>query len=348
MVSGGSCMDLSRIIEVKIGESPPNRLDRALAEFLPAGELLSRTRITSLIRGGAVSCGGETASDPSQKAMPGETWRVVLQPPEDSGLVAEDLEIAIVYEDHDLLVVNKAAGMVVHPAKGNWTGTLVNGLLHHCGKQLLGVGDVRRPGIVHRLDKDTSGLLVVAKSERAADSLSRQFEQRTVSRSYLAVVRGCPDSRSSFAQYPGAAAAKCGFMRIEGDIARHPTNRLKMAVVAGGGRFAATRVRPVQVFANRAVSLVECRLETGRTHQIRVHLEHVGHPLIGDPLYGTGSRALPASIDDQVRHAVAAFGRQALHAATLAFEHPGTKARREFESPLPEDMVALLDVLSQG
>ena len=201
-------MDASRIIEVKIGESPPNRLDRALAEFLPAGEALSRTRIASLIRGGAVSCGGEMASDPSQRAIPGETWRVELQPPVDSGLVAEDLEIAIVHEDRDLLIVNKAAGMVVHPAKGNWTGTLVNGLLHHCGKQLLEVGDIRRPGIVHRLDKDTSGLLVVAKTERAADCLSRQFERRTVSRSYLAVVRGCPDSRSSFARYPGCRGSK--------------------------------------------------------------------------------------------------------------------------------------------
>ena len=341
-------MDSSRIIEVKIGESPPNRLDRALAEFLPAGEVLSRTRIASLIRGGAVSCGGETASDPSQRAVAGETWRVELQPPEDSGLVAEDLEIAVVHEDRDLLIVNKAAGMVVHPAKGNWTGTLVNGLLHHCGKQLLGVGDIRRPGIVHRLDKDTSGLLVVAKTERAADCLSRQFEQRTVSRTYLAVVRGCPDSRSSFAQYPGVTTAKCGYMRIEGDIGRHPTNRLKMAIVASGGRFAATRVRLVQAFAKRTVSLVECRLETGRTHQIRVHLEHVGHPLIGDPLYGAGARALPASTDVQVRRAVATFGRQALHAATLAFEHPRTGARLEFESPVSEDMAALLDVLSQG
>ena len=263
-------------------------------------------------------------SDPSHRVDPGECWTISIPEPEPTGLVSEDIEISIVHEDSDLIVVDKAAGMVVHPARGNWGGTLVNALLHHCGDGILSVGDMRRPGIVHRLDKDTSGLLVAAKTDRAADSLSGQFERRSVVRSYFAVVRGIPDNRSSFGGHTGVSVERGGVIRIEGSIGRHPTNRLKMAVVASGGRPAVTRVRTVEELAGGAVSSVECRLETGRTHQIRVHMERVGHPVIGDPLYGTGARALPSSAGEPARRAVASFARQALHASTLEFEHPRT------------------------
>lgn len=346
MGSGESSMVASRIVVVEIGEEPPPRLDRALAAFLPAGEHMSRTRLSSLIRIGAVSCGGNTVTDPSHRAGSGERWTIAIPEPEPTGLTAEDIELSIVHEDGDLIVVNKAAGMVVHPARGNWSGTLVNALLHHCGDGILSVGDMRRPGIIHRLDKDTSGLLVAAKTDRAADSLSGQFERRSVVRSYFAVVRGIPDNRSSFGGHSGVSAERGGVIRIEGNIGRHPTHRLKMAVLTSGGRPAVTRVRAVKELAGGAASSVECRLETGRTHQIRVHLERVGHPVIGDPLYGTGSRALPTGAGETARLAAASFGRQALHASTLEFEHPRTGRRLAFRSDLPEDMKALLDALS--
>ena len=331
---------------MEIGEEPPPRLDRALAAFLPDGECMSRTRLSSLIRIGAVSSGGKTVSDPSHRAGPGERWIISIPEPESTGLAAEDIELSIVHEDRELIVVDKAAGMVVHPARGNWDGTLVNALLHHCGDGILSVGDMRRPGIVHRLDKDTSGLLVAAKTDMAADSLSGQFARRSVVRSYLAVVRGIPDNRSSFGGHSGVSSERGGVIRIEGSIGRHPTNRFKMAVVASGGRPAVTRVRMVNELAGGAASSVECRLETGRTHQIRVHMERVGHPVIGDPLYGTGSRVLPSGAGETARRAAASFGRQALHASTLEFEHPRTGRRLSFRSDLPEDIRNLLDALS--
>ena len=235
--------------------------------------------------------------------------------------------------------------MVVHPARGNWNGTLVNALLHHCGESILSVGDIRRPGIVHRLDKDTSGLMVAAKTDRAVVSLADQFERRTAGRTYRAVVKGCPDRRSEFAGYGGISFEKGGILRIEGDIGRHPTNPIKRAVVEFGGRFAVTRVRLVELLASGAASLVECRLETGRTHQIRVHMEKVGHPLIGDPAYGSAARSLPASAGEKARAAAASFERQALHATMLNFEHPSTGEAMTFESELPADIAELKGAL---
>ena len=346
MGSEESSMNAIRIVVVEIGEDPPPRLDRALVEFLPAGEHISRTRVSALIRKGAVSCDGNTVTDPAHRTGIGECWRIAVPRPESAGLVGEAIELSIVHEDADLLVVNKKAGMVVHPARGNWSGTLVNALLHHCGEGILSVGNMERPGIVHRLDKETTGLLVVAKTDWAADSLATQFEERTVSRSYIAIVRGVPGNSSGFAGYSGVSIERNGFVRIEGNIGRSPTHRIKMAVVDDGGRHAVTRVRSLEQLAGGSASLVECRLETGRTHQIRVHMEHIGHPLVCDPLYGTGAKVLPSSAGESARKAAASFGRQALHASTLEFEHPRTGKRQGFESDLPEDMRLLLDAMS--
>ncbi len=344
--AGDSLMVASRIVKVEIGQDPPSRLDRALVEYLPAGEQISRTRMTSLIRSGAVDCEGIVASSPSQSAATGQVWRIEVPDPVDSGLAAEEINLDIVHEDSDVLVINKAAGMVVHPARGNWQGTLVNALLHHCGNSLLGVGDVRRPGIVHRLDKDTSGLLVIAKTDRACGSLAKQFEERTISRTYLAAVRGVPDIRSSFSGYDRVTMEENRVLRIEGNIDRDQSNRLKMKVTATGGRHAVTRVNTIRSLAGGHASLIECKLETGRTHQIRVHLEKLGHPLIGDPLYGSGAKLLPHAAGEAARCAAANFGRQALHAVTLEFEHPRSGERVGFKSELPTDFRALLDALT--
>ncbi len=336
-------MSLPRTVTVEIGEDPPARLDSALARFLPADESISRTRLKGLILGGHVRIGEDRVTDPTRMVKPGESWTITVPEPDSAGLAAEKIDLSILHEDDEVLVLDKPAGMVVHPARGNWQGTLINAVLHHCGDGLLGIGDVRRPGIVHRLDKDTSGVMVVAKTDRAVDSLSRQFGNRTVGRIYLAVIRGVPDNRSRFAGYDRITVERGRQLRIEGDIGRHPGNRLKMAVVKSGGRAAVTRVKIREVLASGAASLVECRLETGRTHQIRVHLDRVGHPVIGDQLYGSGSRTLAAG--QAARDAASGFGRQALHAALLEFDHPAHGQRRRFEAGMPDDMTGLVDAL---
>ena len=339
-------MEIDRELLIEIGENPPARLDRALAQFLPAGVHISRSRMTSLIRKGLVSIAEEFETEPARRAVPGEIWKVRIPVPEDSTIKPEAIDLAILHEDDDVIVLDKAPGMVVHPARGNWTRTLVNAILHHCGDSLRGVGDVRRPGIVHRLDKDTSGVMVVAKSERAVDALAMQFEERTASRTYWAIVRGIPDVRSRFAGFSGISFERDGVVRIETELDRHPKYRHKVRVVQSGGRRAVTRARVLKQLANGLASLVECKLETGRTHQIRVHMSHVGHPLVGDPLYGSSARILPADAGDEARNAVVSFERQALHAVALEFVHPATCDRQRFESGLPDDMAGLLATLS--
>ncbi len=338
-------MSLPRIVTVEIGEDPPSRLDSALARFLPAGESISRTRLKGLILGGQVRISGTPVTDPTRLVSPGEAWEITVPEPQPTGLAAEDIDLSILHEDDEVLVLDKAAGMVVHPARGNWQGTLINAVLYHCGEGMLGIGDARRPGIVHRLDKDTSGVMVVAKTDRAVESLAGQFGNRTVGRAYHAVVRGIPDNRSRLAGYERIAIERGGQLRIEGDIGRHPANRLKMAVVKSGGRHAVTRVKVSQVLAGGTASLVECRLETGRTHQIRVHLDRVGHPVIGDQLYGAGSRALAQAAGQRARDAAAGFRRQALHAALLEFDHPVHGQRCRFEAGMPDDMAGLVEAL---
>ncbi|WP_374449256.1 RluA family pseudouridine synthase [Stella sp.] len=304
-------------------EDAGERADRFLAARFDG---VSRSRIKGLIEGGAVTVDGATLSDPSLRVKAGQTFAIVVPEPEPAEPEAQDIRLAVVYEDEEVIVVDKPAGMVVHPAPGNPDRTLVNALLAHCGASLRGIGGVRRPGIVHRIDKDTSGLLVAAKSEPALTGLQRQFADHSARRSYLAVVWGVPNPLAG---------------EIEGDIGRHPVDRQRMAIVARGGRPALTRYRTIRRVGSRA-SLLECRLATGRTHQIRVHLAARGHPLVGDPVYGRTRGARNAGADAAARAALAGFSRQALHAATLGFSHPITGKWLEFESPLPEDMGTLL------
>jgi 23S rRNA pseudouridine1911/1915/1917 synthase len=310
------------------------RLDRFLAGALAAAPAaLSRSRIKALLQDGMVSKDGATISDPSHRVKPGERYRVALPPAEDAVARPQAIALAVVHEDADLLVIDKPAGLVVHPGPGQPDSTLVNALLAHCGDGLSGIGGVKRPGIVHRLDKDTSGLIVVAKNDAAHHALAAQFAGRTIDRAYLALVWGVPAPATG---------------RIEGNIGRHPQQRKKMAVVAPGrGKPAATRYRVLRRFGDY-VSLIECRLETGRTHQIRVHMAHAGHPLIGDPVYGRRTPARTKSLPPGTLDAVRAFSRQALHARLIGFDHPTTGERLIFESEPPNDMRALIRSLESG
>ena len=318
-------------VEVAIGAAEDGlRLDRALQQCLPD---LSRSRLKQLILSGMVRRDGPAARtvsrDPAQRVRCGENFVVTLPAPEEAEPAAQAMALDIRFEDAHLIVLDKPAGLVMHPAPGNPEGTLVNALIAHCGASLSGIGGVRRPGIVHRLDKDTSGLIVVAKSDLAHQALSRDFAARRITRAYLACVWGVPT--------PPAG-------EIEGNIGRSTRNRKKMAVVAEGrGKPAATRYRVERRFRDQA-ALVECRLLTGRTHQIRVHLAHAGHPLIGDHVYGTrAGRA--AARSGAAGAAVFSFPRQALHARLLGFVHPASGERLEFESPLPADMTGLIENL---
>ncbi|WP_408014968.1 RluA family pseudouridine synthase [Sandarakinorhabdus rubra] len=297
------------------------RLDKALAAAVPT---FSRERLKTLVQAGKLVGSAGVIWDPATKVKGGESLILSVPAPRPAHNEAQDIPLAILHEDDHLLVVDKPAGLVVHPAAGNFDGTLVNALLHHCAGRLSGIGGVARPGIVHRIDKDTSGLLVVAKTDPAHEGLAAQFARHSVERRYVAIVAGIP--------VPPAG-------RIAGALARSSTNRQKMAIVADGrGKHAVTHYRTVATFDGAAQ--VECRLETGRTHQIRVHMASIGHGLLGDTAYGrTPGRVAP--ILKQL-----GFARQALHAATLGFQHPVTKEFLAFESPLPADMLALIDGLA--
>lgn len=325
------------------------RLDKALAELAPAG--LSRSRLRALIEDGAVAGpDGLPVRDPRAGVKPGQTWTVTPPAPAEATPSPEDIPLDVVYEDSYLIVVNKPAGMVVHPAPGSESGTLVNALLHHCQGSLSGVGGEIRPGIVHRIDKDTSGLLVAAKSDAAHQGLAEQFAAHDLERAYVAVCWGAPDAGDArLMGLPGVAAEPGGWLCIDTHLDRHRADRKRMAVVPRGqGRRAITHLR-VEAragdFARPVASRLECRLETGRTHQIRVHLAWMGHPLVGDPVYGRGARSAPEGLPQAARDALNGFSRQALHAMTLGFWHPVTGEPLRFEAPPPEDMMALLDAL---
>ena len=301
------------------------RLDKFLALALPD---MSRNRLKGLIENGKVRVGGETIAEPAYRVKPGE--EIELTVPEasvDEAPAPQAMALDVRYEDKDLIVVNKPAGLVVHPAAGNFDNTLVNGLVAHCGASLSGIGGVRRPGIVHRLDKDTSGLLVAAKNDAAHAGLASQFEAHSLDRVYLALVWGSP--------LPPQGS-------IEGNIGRSPRNRKKMAVLKRGGRAARTHYRVVEHLADGCWSLVECRLETGRTHQIRVHLTARGHTVVGDPVYGGTRRRSAKALPQRAAQALEKWRRQALHAYRLGFKHPLSGAQIELESEPPEDMLALL------
>ena len=312
-------------------EEAGRRLDSHLAHRLPD---LSRTRIKALILARLVRSGSETLPEPSERVKPGQGFAIFVPESVDAKPVGQAIPLAILYEDEDIIVIDKPAGLVVHPAAGNPDRTLVNALIAHCGESLSGIGGVKRPGIVHRLDKDTSGLMVAAKSDVAHAGLSAQFADRRMARAYTAVVWGVPSPRA------GA---------IEGNIGRSPTNRKKMAVVHRGGKQARTRYRVLRILGRRSAavaSVLECRLETGRTHQIRVHLTERGHPLVGDRLYGRARRARWGRLDSEARRRVEAFGRQALDAHLLGFTHPRTGEALEFKKTLTADIVGLIESLN--
>jgi 23S rRNA pseudouridine1911/1915/1917 synthase len=304
--------------------SDGERLDQFVARTVGA---LTRSAVQRLIESGAVVVAG-SAARPSLKLKGGERITVTVPPPQPAEAEAEQIPLDILYEDGDLVVVNKPPGMVVHPGAGNSRGTLVNALLGHCD-DLSGVGGELRPGIVHRIDKDTSGVLVVAKHDRAHLALARQFKEHSCKRLYLALVYGSPRTDTG---------------RIEGIIGRHPQDRKRMSGTARHGRHAVTHWRVVGRYGE--VSLLRLRLETGRTHQIRVHLSEAGHPLVGDPVYGGAGRAKNVK-DPQLRRLITALGRQALHAKTLGFVHPTSGAYLEFDTELPADMAGLLAYLEE-
>ncbi|MGD9867797.1 MAG: RluA family pseudouridine synthase [Hyphomicrobiales bacterium] len=313
-----------------------DRLDRVLARHLPE---LSRSRLKALIGEGQVRQGARTVVDPNMRVKPGQRFEVNVPPPLPAEPGAEDIPLAVVHEDEHLVVIDKPADLVVHPGAGNWSGTLVNALIAHCGESLSGIGGVRRPGIVHRLDKGTTGLLVVAKTDAAHKGLAEQFadhgREGDLERCYLALVWGLPRPRAG---------------TVETRLGRDPRNRKRMAVLAQGGKHAITHYETLRSFGapgDPIASLVECRLETGRTHQIRVHMARLGNPVLGDDLYGAGFRTRAARLPEAAREALGGLRRQALHAATLGFRHPATGEFREFSAGLPADMSHLLDALQE-
>lgn len=292
------------------------RLDRALAAAVPT---LSRERLKVLIRSGAVEAKGLAVRDPAIKVKGDEAFSVAVPEPVPAHNKPQDIPLTIAFEDEHLLVVDKPAGLVVHPAAGNLDGTLVNALLHHCAGKLSGIGGVARPGIVHRIDKDTSGLIVVAKTDVAHEGLAKQFAAHSVDRRYLAIVTGVPKAAQG---------------NVDAPLARSSTNRKKIAIVEGRrGKRAVTHWKRLEILSGAA--LVECRLETGRTHQVRVHMASIGHPLLGDPVYGRSGKTHGKRLKEL------GFHRQALHAAELGFIHPVTKSRLSFSSPMPPDMQEL-------
>ena len=311
---------VARIVAIS-PEAAGARLDKTLAEHV---EDLSRARIQALMAQGLISLRGAVLTDASAKAVAGD-YQILIPPPAPADPQPEAIPLSILYEDADLIVVEKPPGMAVHPAPGNETGTLVNALLHHCGASLSGIGGVARPGIVHRIDKETSGVLVAAKSDAAHQGLSKLFATHDIDRVYVALVRGAPTPVSG---------------TIQSRLGRSTHDRKKIAVLKTGGREAITHYRTERTFGppgKPTAARISCQLETGRTHQIRVHMASKGTPCLGDPVYGSGPPAAP------VREAVAQAGlkRQALHAAVLGFVHPVTGERLRFESPLPADMAQL-------
>ncbi|MEX0808979.1 MAG: RluA family pseudouridine synthase [Dongiaceae bacterium] len=298
------------------------RLDRLIAA---AGIGLSRSRAKALIEEGRIRSGARTIIDASYRVKPGERFEIVIPAAVDPVPLGQAMPLVIVYEDDYLIVIDKPAGLVVHPAAGNPDRTLVNALIAHCGSSLSGIGGVRRPGIVHRLDKDTSGLMVAAKTDAAHHGLSEAFARHDIDRAYRALVWGVPSPREG---------------RIEGAIGRHPVDRKRMTVRKAGGRSAVTHYRVLRA-SGIAASLVECRLETGRTHQIRVHMDAIGYPVIGDPVYGRATRNRRERLPDSARASVEKFGRQALHAARLGFAHPITGESMVWETAPPLDFATL-------
>ncbi|MFT5064751.1 MAG: 23S rRNA pseudouridine1911/1915/1917 synthase [Yoonia sp.] len=332
------------IVSFEIADAPPPRLDKALGRDVPMDASLSRSRLAKLIEAGSVAVDGVVVTDPRFRVVAGAQISVTVDVAEESHIGPEDIPLDVVYEDDDLIVINKPSGMVVHPAPGTPSGTLVNALIHHCGDTLSGVGGMKRPGIVHRIDKETTGLLIAAKSDRAHHSLAKQFADHTVERRYMAVCYGVPEANDPRLRGIKGTSFELGnILKVQTFLGRHKTDRQRQAVSFTVGRHAITRSRTLQPLgAVPVAALIECWLETGRTHQIRVHMAHCGHSLIGDPTYGGKRKLSPKAVGEVGIAAVDAFKRQALHAASLGFVHPVTEEFMEFEAKLPADMVALI------
>ena len=325
--------DMQRLTITAPPEAAGERLDRFLAAGLEAPSPLSRTRLKALILDGAVTENGAAVTDPSQSVRAEAEYALLLPPVREATPQAEDIPLDIMFEDDHIIVLNKPSGMVVHPGPGQPDGTLVNALIAHCGDSLTGIGGVMRPGIVHRLDKDTSGVMMAAKSDAAHQKLTEMFAAHDLDRHYLAITWGMPPETEG---------------RIEGALGRSTRDRKKQAVVPNG-RYAATNwtvIRRLPPFA----SIVECRLETGRTHQIRVHMAHLGHGVIGDPMYGKPMRSgqMPDAVARDCLAEIRGFRRQALHAASLGFAHPVTGEALHFETPMPDDMAGLVAAIEAG
>ena len=305
------------------------RLDKVLVDTF---EEFSRTRIQDLIIKGCVSLNREAAVSPSLKVREGDVFKVNVPPPSEAIPAPQKIFLEVIFEDNNLVVLNKPSGLVVHPGAGNPDGTLVNALLEYCGSSLSGIGGVLRPGIVHRLDKDTSGVMVIAKTDNAHQKLSLQFSKCTIDRAYYAVVWGVPKHVEG---------------TINTNIGRNPVYRKKMASLLRGGKKAITHYTVVQRFGGLA-SLVECRLSTGRTHQIRVHMSEIGHPIVGDPIYGNNRLKKIKINDDRLRREIDLFRRQALHAFLLGFNHPSSNKYMEFKVNLSSDILELCDLLKSA
>jgi 23S rRNA pseudouridine1911/1915/1917 synthase len=304
-----------------------NRLDKFLAENLPD---FSRSMVKKLVDGGNVFRADKVIDDCSLQVKEGEVYMVNIPEPTPTNMLAADIPLKIIFEDNQFLVIDKQAGLTVHPGAGNQQNTMANALITHCGESLSGIGGVMRPGIVHRLDKDTSGLIMAAKTDLAHQSLSAQIASRSLKRTYLAICWGVPKPMEG---------------RIEANIGRSPKNRKKMAVVLSGGKTASTNYAVKQVLCGGALSLVECKLETGRTHQIRVHMTHIGHPLVGDQAYCGRRTGTIKNLPDNIKEALANFKRQALHSHKVTLNHPLTHEQMEFISNLPEDMANLVGLM---
>lgn len=313
------------------------RLDRYLATQMPE---ISRSRTKQLIKQGEVCANGAKIEEPNYRVKPGDQINVNLPPPQPALPEPQDIPLDVIFEDQHLIVINKPAGLVVHPAAGNWDGTLVNALLNHCGDTLSGIGGVERPGIVHRLDKDTSGVMVVAKTDQAHKGLSDQFaahgKDGKLKRAYKTLVWAGPR------HFRG---------KVDAPLGRQPSNRLKQAVLKSGGRASITHYEIVEGFMadekGPLLTLLNCVLETGRTHQIRVHMAHIGCPVVGDQTYGSGFKTREAKLSQVTQKLLTKLNRQALHAYLLGFVHPKTGEELHFESEIPEDFKALLDSLTQ-
>ena len=328
------------IVSFSILSSPPSRLDKALSRDAPAQADLSRTRLARLITEGHVEIDGIVVKNPTVTVSEGQSVKVLLPPPEPIETLPQKIKLDIIYEDDDLLVINKNAGMVVHPAPGSPKDTLVNALLFHCQNSLSGIGGEKRPGIVHRIDKDTSGLLVVAKNDKSHHGLAKQFEQHSVERVYHAFCHGVPDVASPRLKGVKGVSFEVGsVVKISTHLARHKHDRQRQTVLFEGGRHAVTRFKVLEKFGKpQVVSLIECWLETGRTHQIRAHMAHLGHSLIGDATYGKRKKISNKALNENAFISVNKFSRQALHASLLGFMHPSTGKHMKFSVAMPLDM----------